>query len=62
MIKIDKKYHNNLKSWPFKEAAQILKKNGGLQNFQIPKKGLFHYVPFSGPFEIRNFFSTPAQI
>ncbi len=30
---------NDLKSWPFKEAQQILKRNGGVANFKIPKKG-----------------------
>ena len=39
MNKIDIKYYANLKSWPFKEAEQLLKRNGGLQNFKIPKKG-----------------------
>ena len=29
---------SNLKSWPFKEALQIIKKNGGLQNFKTPEK------------------------
>ncbi len=49
MIKIDKKYHTNLKSWPFKEAEQILKKNGGLQNFQTPKKGYILLETGYGP-------------
>ena len=31
--------YNDLKSWPFKEAEQILKRNGGLANFKIPEKG-----------------------
>ncbi len=39
MSKIDLKYYNNLKSWPFKEAEQIIKRNGGLENFKIPIKG-----------------------
>ncbi len=39
MNKIDLKYYNNLKSWPFKEAEQIIKRHGGLENFKIPSKG-----------------------
>ena len=39
MNKIDLKYYNNLKSWPFKEAEQIIKRNGGLENFKVPSKG-----------------------
>jgi len=39
MSKIDLKYYNNLKSWPFKEAEQIIKRNGGLENFKVPSKG-----------------------
>ncbi len=36
---IDQKLVQSLKAWPFKEALQIIKKNGGLQNFKIPSKG-----------------------
>ena len=39
MSKIDIKYYNNLKSWPFKEAEQIIKRHGGLENFKVPSKG-----------------------
>ena len=39
MSKIDLKYYNNLKSWPFKEAEQIIKRHGGLENFKVPSKG-----------------------
>ena len=39
MNKINIENYNDLKSWPFKEAQQILKRNGGLANFKIPKKG-----------------------
>ncbi|MDC0453500.1 lysine--tRNA ligase, partial [Alphaproteobacteria bacterium] len=39
MNKISIENFNDLKSWPFKEAQQILKRNGGLANFKIPKKG-----------------------
>ncbi|MDC0232344.1 lysine--tRNA ligase [Pelagibacteraceae bacterium] len=39
MSKIDLKYYNNLKSWPFKEAEKIIKRNGGLENFKVPSKG-----------------------
>ena len=33
---IDQELAQSLKAWPFKEALQIIKKNGGLQNFKIP--------------------------
>ena len=36
---IDQELAQSLKAWPFKEALQIIKKNGGLQNFKIPSKG-----------------------
>ncbi len=36
-IKID--HHAELKSWPFKEAFEIIKREGGLNNFKIPNKG-----------------------
>ena len=39
----------NLKSWPFKEAMQIVKKNGGLKNFKIPKKGFVLFETGYGP-------------
>ena len=39
MNKIDLKYYHNLKSWPFKEAEQIIKRHGGLENFKVPSKG-----------------------
>ena len=39
MNKIDIKYFNELKSWPFKEAIQIINRNGGINNFKKPKKG-----------------------
>ena len=39
MSKIDIKYYNNLKSWPFKEAEQIIRRHGGLENFKVPSKG-----------------------
>ena len=34
---IDQEIIKNLKSWPFKEAMQIVKKNGGQQNFKIQR-------------------------
>ena len=36
---IDQELAQSLKAWPFKEALQIIKKNGGLQNFKVPSKG-----------------------
>ncbi len=49
MNKIDLKYYDNLKSWPFKEAEQILKRNGGLKNFKIPNKGYILLETGYGP-------------
>ena len=39
MSKINLKYYKNIKSWPFKEAEQIIKRNGGFANFKTPNKG-----------------------
>ena len=39
----------NLKSWPFKEAMEIVKKNGGHQNFKIPNKGFVLFETGYGP-------------
>ncbi|MBT5214704.1 MAG: lysine--tRNA ligase, partial [Pelagibacteraceae bacterium] len=49
MNKIDLLNKSNLKSWPFKEAQQILKKNGGLSNFKIPEKGHIVFETGYGP-------------
>ena len=49
MNKIDIKNFNELKSWPFKEAQQILKRNGGMENFKIPKKGHILFETGYGP-------------
>ena len=38
MNKIETKYHTELKSWPYKEASQIIKRQGGYSNFKIPEK------------------------
>ena len=38
MSKIETKYHMELKSWPYKEASQIIKRQGGYSNFKIPEK------------------------
>ncbi len=46
---IDKNIIQNLKSWPFKEAMQIVKKYGGFTNFQIPKKGFVLFETGYGP-------------
>ncbi len=46
---IDSEIVHNLKSWPFKEAMQIINKNGGLQNFNIPKKGYVLFQTGYGP-------------
>ncbi|MBD1147513.1 lysine--tRNA ligase [Pelagibacterales bacterium SAG-MED31] len=49
MSKINLKYKAFLKSWPFKEAEQILKRNGGLENFKIPNKGYILLETGYGP-------------
>ena len=46
---IDHEVVKNLKSWPFKEAMQIVKKLGGQQNFKIPKKGYILFETGYGP-------------
>jgi len=46
---IDQEIISNLKSWPFKEAIQILKKYGGLKNFKIPDKGFVLFETGYGP-------------
>ncbi len=49
MNKINIENHNDLKSWPFKEAQQILKNNGGFSNFKIPEKGYILLETGYGP-------------
>ena len=49
MNKINKEFHSELKSWPFKEAMQIIKRNGGLNNFVIPDKGYILFETGYGP-------------
>ena len=34
MIKIDEKFHDELKAWPFIEAFKIINKFGGLHDFK----------------------------
>ncbi len=46
---IDLKVIQNLNSWPFKEALQIIKKNGGTQNFKVPHKGFLLFETGYGP-------------
>ena len=46
---IDQQVLKNLKSWPFKEAMQIIKKYGGHDKFQIPKKGYVLFETGYGP-------------
>ena len=38
---IDQELVQSLKAWPFKEALQIIKKNGGLQNFKVSYTTIF---------------------
>ncbi len=46
---IDQEIIKNLKSWPFKEALQIIKRKGGVQNFKIPNKGYVLFETGYGP-------------
>ncbi len=46
---INKEVSQNLKSWPFKEALQVVKRNGGLNNFKVPKKGHLLFETGYGP-------------
>ena len=46
---IDQELASTLKAWPFKEAMQIIKKNGGLKNFKIPSKGYILLETGYGP-------------
>ncbi len=38
-----------LKSWPFKEAMQIIKRNGGYEHFKLPEKGYILFETGYGP-------------
>ena len=49
MSKIDRIYHSELKSWPYKQALEILKRNGGFDNFKIPEKKYILFETGYGP-------------
>ena len=49
MNRIGIQNQDSLKSWPFKEARQLLKRNGGLVNFKIPEKGHIVFETGYGP-------------
>ena len=49
MNKIETKYHTQLKSWPYKEASQIIKRQGGYSNFKIPEKKFILFETGYGP-------------
>jgi lysyl-tRNA synthetase class 1 len=49
MKTINKKYYEELKSWPFNEATKIIDKFGGLDNFQKPNKGYVTFETGYGP-------------
>ena len=49
MNKINTDSQSELKSWPFKEAIQILKRNGGYNNFTTPDKGYILFETGYGP-------------
>ena len=49
MTKIHPQHQASLKSWPFKEAQQLLKRNGGIINFKMPEKGHILFETGYGP-------------
>ena len=49
MNKIEIKYHSELKSWPYREASQIIKRQGGYSNFKIPEKKYILFETGYGP-------------
>ena len=49
MNKIQTKYHSELKSWPYKEAFQVIKRKGGYTNFKIPEKKFILFETGYGP-------------
>ena len=49
MSKIDRIYHSELKSWPHKQALEILKRHGGFDNFKIPEKKYILFETGYGP-------------
>ena len=49
MNKINKQFHDELKSWPFVEAFKIINKFGGLQNFNKLDKEFIIFETGYGP-------------
>jgi len=49
MSKIDLKYHSELKAWPYIEANQIIKRQGGYADFKIPEKKYILFQTGYGP-------------
>ena len=49
MTKIDNKFHDLLKSWPFREAQRIIYKFGGFDNFIKPSKNFVLFETGYGP-------------
>tara|TARA_Y100001970_G_scaffold287904_1_gene413737 strand:- start:8200 stop:9798 length:1599 start_codon:yes stop_codon:yes gene_type:complete len=49
MNKIDSELQLSLKSWPFKEAQQLIKRFGGVKNFKVPQKGYVLFETGYGP-------------
>ena len=49
MNKIETKYHSELKSWPYREASQIIERQGGYSNFKIPEKKYILFETGYGP-------------
>ena len=49
MNKINEKFHEELKAWPFIEAFKIVNKFGGLHNFNISNKKYVVFETGYGP-------------
>ena len=49
MSKINKKFHEELKAWPFVEAFKIINKFGGLHNFKKSDKKCIIFETGYGP-------------
>ena len=49
MNKIDQDNFQELKSWPFKQAHEIIKKHGGFFNFKLPNKKYILFETGYGP-------------
>ena len=49
MTKIENINYEDLKSWPYKQAMEIIKRKGGFKNFKIPDKKYILFQTGYGP-------------